>query len=481
MAIEIKQIGGFIPQTNIKITDTRANTLLSNIRIERKIGNDPFVTLIQTDSPNNTFSYQEVNEFGKQYVYKVSYDVYQKQTVTNTTTNKANYWKENFVLNGLAIDSAGVLYGTGTATAKAEYLNKLNVDGTTIINLTGWIGNGGTTGTAGGLKGNIWAIEDAKWDNIQFHLRAGTTSNANRTLYINKMLDTSKFYDKRYWYRGGKIDVNTGRLSQTIVTTGAKADIDLQVSFRKSGNAYTYGLQGLTSLSSTGGKATSFIIQLKNGAKLSPDFTVKVTTPPTYFYKLIDSFTTQQAVIIREEPNLDYGIIMNEKGEGFRFARYEGNGLHFVDKYETKSASQILDIQNNEFPLVYTNDNKKTPSTNFSILVSNLAYKNRMSNLVIKSNYIYIYVPKSWNYQIVNGFYAYETATEGRVGNSDDIYIYNFNGARQVLSGVTLPPKWCYELLASSEKSHTSLSENYKDYADLAVSPTGNEILGQKG
>ncbi|MDL2211653.1 hypothetical protein LJB88_02125 [Erysipelotrichaceae bacterium OttesenSCG-928-M19] len=476
MPITIQSVGGFIPQTNIKISDTRINTLLSNIRIERKVGGDDFVTIIATDSSNNQFNYTDVNEFGKIYVYRVSYDVYQKQTVQNTTTNKANFWKENFILNDLKIDSTGKLYGTGTAVAKDSYLKKLNSDGTTHLNLSAWIGNGGDK--AG--KNN------STYDNIAFVFRTGTSTFINKWLLLTKAWDSAKAYSKRFWYYLNKRDIN-GKRVQIQLTKDSADGIDIQLYFKKSGSSYTYGfsskmntLKTTQALSSKGGRATRFSIRLKNNAKLSPDFTVKVTSPPTYKYVLLNTYTHEQTIIVKDEPDVDYGIVMNEYGEGFRFTRYEPNGLQNSSGYETKSASQILDIHDSEYPLVYVADNKKTPSTDFTILTSNLAYRNRMRNQVIRKNYIYIFTPKIWNYQLISGFYAYETVTEERIGYSDDIYAFNFNGARQVLNSVIMPPKWSYERLKDLERNYVSVIDNYKDYGDLAVSPTGNEILGER-
>ncbi|MEG0388025.1 MAG: hypothetical protein RR582_06810 [Niameybacter sp.] len=475
MPVLISQVGGFIPQTNIKITDSRKDTLITDIKIERRIDNGEFITILQTDSGDNQFSYNDINEFGKVYQYKVSANVMQKQKVANTSTNKANFWKENFTLKDLKIDSTGKLYGTGTATAKDSYLKRLNANGQTNLNMTAWIGNGGDK------KGKF----NSEYNNILFNFVSGEGTKVSRFLYLTKAWDSKKAYDKRFWYYLNKKDVD-GKRVQIQLTRDKSDGIDLNLYFKKSGRAYTYGFSSLmaslkkaSGLSSKGGRATSFIISLKNGAKLSPDFSTKVTTT-TYVYKVISNLSANERVIVRDEPDIDYGIVINEFGEGFRFREFDSNGVINNDEYEMKSTSQILDIQDSEFPLVYVNDNKKTPSTNIDILVDNIAFRNRMAEKVIKHNYIYIFMPKKWKRQLRNGFYAYESVIESRVGNSDDVYMFSFKGARQVLSNISMPPKWSYDQLRKSERNYISLMDNFRDYEDLAVSPTGTEIPGKR-
>ncbi|MFV0392824.1 MAG: hypothetical protein ACK5LC_00290 [Coprobacillaceae bacterium] len=480
MPIEITQVGGFIPQANIKISDSRPKTILSNIKIERKEAGGEFITIIVTDSDTSTYSYTDINEFGKTYTYRVSADVVQEQQEKVTgSTSYANYWKQNYTLSsGVKIDSGGWLYGTGYATATATYLKNMNSKGQHNIDFSCRIGNGGS-------KDGKY---NADYNNIIFRFRAGVATTVDRLLYINKSWSNTAYNGARkYWFLLQKRGMDGKRI---VVKDchDSQNGFDLEIYFKNAGSSgYNYGYSGNTNFLNgvasgfgyKGGICRLFRIEIKNGAMIRPDRASKAADKYITVFKTIQVLNKTETLTVTNEPDVDYGIIINEKGEGFRFNRFEPNGLLDSDNYETKSISQMLDIQDSKYPLVYVNDNKKTPSTNITILTSNLAYRNRMRNRVIESNYIYIYVPKSWNYQIINGFYAYETVSEERLRYTDDLYYFHFNDARRVLSSMVVPPEWTYDALRVNEVDYVSVPENYRDYADLAVSPAGTEVLGE--
>lgn len=489
MGIEIIQTGGFIPQTQIKITDSRANTLLSNIKIERKAGTDAFATILQTDTEGSTFQINDVNDFGKAYEYRVSYDVYQKQAYTNSSTNKRNYWLENWNLGALKVSSDGTLSGTGIATAKPEYLARLNQTGTAVINTTAWIGSGGDSrGFNGGhevvkkgKKVSYKQLDKNTYDNIIVYCDYGN-NNTPRSLFVTKAWSNSKAWSKRFWIYFNKRDVNNRRNQIRLYKDGADG-FDLQLYFRRTSKAYDYGfprgMAGFNSsngLSTNGGRCSRLRIALKNGAKVRPDFNVTVTSGTMYRYVKLGSYNLTKRIIVKDEPDIDYGIFINEYGEGFRFNQYESNGLISSSGYETTSTTQMLELQDSKLPIPYVNDNRKTPTIDFKILVDNLAYRNRIRERVLNQNYVYLFIPKSWKYQIETGFYAYEKCVEERLDTN--IYAFNFSGARVVLGNINVPPKWTYQRLADSERSFISTIDNYKDFRDLAISPLGNEIPG---
>lgn len=497
MAIIIEQVGGFIPQSIIKITDNTKNAFLSNIKIERKVGSAGFETIMQTDSDTTKYQFHDINDFGKVYEYKVSYEVYQKQAYKNTSASRKNYWTENWNLGDLKVSSDGILSGTGTATAKSQYLNNLNKNGTHVVNLSAWIGTGGDNkGFNGGyevikIKGKgknkdriaYKQLDKNTYDNIIVYFDYGNY-HTSRSVFFTKAWANSKAWSKRFWMFINKRDVDNKRNQIKLFKDGADG-FDLRLFFRKRGNAYDYGLaRAMASMSTTqglstkGGKCTRFRIALKNGAKVRPDFTTTVTSGTMYRYVKVGSYSKTQRIIARDEPDVDYGIFINELGEGFRFNQYESNGIISTGNYTTKSTTQMLEIQGSTLPIAYINDNRKTPSIDFTILVDNIAYRNRIREKVLIQNYVYLFVPKRWNYQINTGFYAYEKCEETRL--DENIYSFSFTGARVVQGNVTKPPKWTYRRLADGEKNYITTLDNYKDYSDLAVSPLGGEIIGQK-
>lgn len=523
--ITIESLPGFIPQNRIDVIESAKNVYISEVLIYFSTDKKTKNLLISEAVNGKEFSFIHQCEFGKSYDYevivnrqkKVSYvDFEDPDDPDNIINANKKYWKDNFTLSeGLSMDSNGIVKGTGSLIARKDYINDLNSKGLDVLNFTAWIGNGGSskgynsytleyeTKTVKGKQVKVAKKKlDTSWDNITVNFQAGESTKVNRRIYFTKAWNYLNNLSARFYIffnkKDGGAKTSTGRERKELKYFKDKVEsFDLKLHFNRSkANVYTYGLSptmaslnnskiGLLENVNDALKMTSLIISLKNGARIRPDFKGEIIDGEqvTMFkYENIESETLLKTIDIKDEPNLDYGIIMDENGVGFRFKRHEANGILDSDDYRYESTSQFLDIEGNEFPLVYISDYvKKNPSTSITIFTDNLFYRDRLRNNVFKSNFIYIFMPKSWNYQLKSGFYAYSHVLEQRAKNSSKYYYFQVEGARQVAKDVGITPKWTYARLLEEKSNYAKVMESYKDYEDLAISPSGGEIIGQKG
>jgi hypothetical protein len=227
--------------------------------------------------------------------------------------------------------------------------------------------------------------------------------------------------------------------------------------------------------------ANALQIQLKNGSWIQPMATAEIDNS----YTTLDDYDTKQisqAFTVRDEPNVNYGIIIDENGEGWRFYKHGVNQPIASSEYETKSISQILEIQGSEFPITYVNDNKKTGKVSFEIYTDNIAFKNRFINTMSKSNYLYVFIPKRWNHSLKTGFYSYETMSESRLGFTKadgTIWHISIDGARMVQGDVSQSPTRTWQVVANKVKNYDKVIENYRDWSDLAIPPTSDLTVGE--
>lgn len=522
--ITIESLPGFIPQNKINVVISEKNVFISEVIIYYTTDKKNKTLLISEAVNDTEFSFTHQVEFGKSYQYdvlvnkqiRVAYtDFEDPSNPNNIISANKKYWQDNWTLSeGLVMGADGLISGTGSLVAKKEYVNNLNSKGLDILDFTAWIGNGGSKDGYNSytleyenkvVNGNQTKVAkkklDTSWDNITINFQAGEATKVNRYIYFTKAWDYTKNLSARFWMYFNKKDLAASteerRARKELKYFKDKVEaFDLKLYFNRSAtDIYTYGLSptqaslnnsklGLLENVKPALKMTSLIISLKNGARIRPDFVGQIVQgrQVTMFkYENIASETLTKTIDIKDEPFLDYGIIMDDKGVGFRFKRYEANGVLDSDAYSYESTSNFLDIEGNEFPLVYVSDHvKKNPSTAITIFTDNLFYRDRLRNNVFKSNFIYIFMPKSWNYQLKSGFYAYSQVVEQRIPNSVDYYEFRIEGARQVSKDIGITPKWTYARLLEETSKYAKVMESYRDYEDLAISPSGGEILGQK-
>jgi hypothetical protein len=221
----------------------------------------------------------------------------------------------------------------------------------------------------------------------------------------------------------------------------------------------------------------NFIIELKNNASLLPQSEGGMSV-----VAIKESRTVQNVITFRTEPSLNYGVIIDKNGEGWRFHKHSPNQPVATSEYETQNKGQFLEIQGSEFPIVYVNDNKKSPTVDFEVYTDNQAYRDRMMEVMSKSEYLYIYIPKEWNHSLKTGFYAYESISAGRYGltkGNGKIWHFSVSGARRVEGTLTEKKDRTWDSIRNSITNYDTLTTQYRDYEDLALVPTSDLHPGE--
>jgi hypothetical protein len=432
-------------------------------------------TLFTGSVPRSVFTHLISAGENQRHKIAVSYQISKTVQKTSTSSDYRWFWNDKFLVSSaenMTIEADGRIHQTdnakeGTITASRIFGNdsveQWNRGATlpfTAIKGGGVINNQNDTSAGEKANDNIVFRFEKRGSN---HKSVGIRSQVGRYMSIRETSVASGMC-----YNGGSIFIEP-----------AEAVFNLQVQFyinnqslyvkapNQSKSPYWQSKQVSFSASVNMTAAQMFQIVLRNGAWLRPNLDPRITTGYWTEREIQAGVYSEEKVIsIGQELVGDLGYILNSKGYGVAFEQFEPTGVLDAGKYNVTTNMQFINVEGLEFPLIYVNDNQKTPRVDFSIYTTKSQNAERIKR-VLKDKIVYVKMPTAWKRKLVSGFYGFTAYSYNQLDVEGNRFIFEITDASQIQQ-IDIPLLvWNYEEVKDTTQTYVQVLLENSNYRQL--------------